>query len=125
MCRADTPLGYAKGKLVRLNHPVQKALKAKRHDGSLGSLFTASFWRTRVSAPHNLPQLRQPDFQLALATGYLVLKSHHHRFRFQSNAPDFLDALLDLIFQGEHLCCCGPAAVDDGQCMFSRDPYVS
>ena len=28
------------------------------------------------------------------------LEAHHDWFRFQADAPDFFDALLDLIFQG-------------------------
>ncbi len=46
--------------------------------------------------------------------GGCQLKANHHRFRFQPDAPDFLDALLDLIFQSENLGGGGPAAVHDG-----------
>lgn len=42
------------------------------------------------------------------------LETDHYRFRFQSHTPDFLDALLDLIFQPENLGGGGPAAVYEG-----------
>ena len=46
--------------------------------------------------------------------GARQLEADHHRFRLQPHAPDFLDTLLDLIFQAENFGGGGPAAVHDG-----------
>src|SRR6476646_14549 len=54
---------------------------------------------------------RLPRRRRARAT----LDAHHDRFRFQPYAPDFLDALLDLIFQRKNFGGAGSAAVYDGK----------
>jgi hypothetical protein len=57
---------------------------------------------------------RNDKIKEGLAECECQLETDHHRFCFQSHAPDFLDALLDLVFQPENLGGGGPAAVHDG-----------
>ena len=51
----------------------------------------------------------------AEGTGRLPSETHHHRLRLEPHAPDFLDALLNLVFQRYHVCRGRSAAVHDGQ----------
>jgi hypothetical protein len=50
-----------------------------------------------------------------------TLEADHDRFRFQPHTPDFLDTLLDLIFQAENFGGRGPATVHDSESMFAGD----
>jgi len=53
------------------------------------------------------------------------LNSHKNRLGFESHAPDFLDTLLDLIFQGNDLSGGSASAIHDGQSVFVGEAYVS
>lgn len=59
------------------------------------------------------PQVGMTRFKDATC-GACQLETDHHRFRLQPHAPDFLDTLLDLIFQGENFGSGGSAAVHKG-----------
>ena len=47
--------------------------------------------------------------------GSPLIPAYEHRFWLEPHAPDFLDALLDLIFQRDHIGGRGSAAIDDGE----------
>ncbi len=57
--------------------------------------------------------------------GTSVLEADHHRFWFELHGPEFLDALLDLIFQGKHFSGCGLAAIHNCQGMFGGNADVA
>ena len=62
---------------------------------------------------------------VAHAASDTSLETHHHWLGLQLHAPDFFDALLDLIFQGEHFGGGGAAAIHDGQRVLARDADVA
>jgi hypothetical protein len=47
------------------------------------------------------------------------LETHHYRLGLKPYAPDFFDALLDLLFQGQHLGGGGAPAIHDGESVFA------
>jgi hypothetical protein len=72
-------------------------------------------WRQKAdSSAFAALRVGMTKLKRGLAECECQLETDHYRFRFQSHTPDFLDALLDLIFQPENLGGAGPAAVYEG-----------
>lgn len=69
--------------------------------------------RSRAEAAPLSTPVNCPGLSLFLWSLFFGLEANQYRFRFQLNAPDFFDAMLNLIFQGEDFRGCGSAAIDD------------
>jgi hypothetical protein len=50
-------------------------------------------------------------------------EAHQDWFHLEAHAPDFFDALLDLIFKGEEIGCGGFTAIYQSESMLIRDPH--
>ena len=61
--------------------------------------------------------------RLQVVSDLRLLEAYEHRLGFESNAPEFFHALLDVIFQCQNVGCAGISAVYDGQSVFSGNPY--
>ena len=92
---------------------------------AFGMILFRNFWRKNARSGGCCSTRRKLSFRSARfgREGMTKLKSRlaganleadHHRFRFQPHTPDFIDTLLDLIFQGDNVGGGGSAAVHDG-----------
>ena len=69
-----------------------------------------------------LPSLRSGrNDKILLVVGTGGLESYEDWFWLEANAPDFFDALLDLVFQGEDFGGRGAAAIHDSERVLARN----